>query len=230
MNTPKIIVSTSNAYHHCLRIWIYLFQKNWGVDAPVEIVGYDRPDFDLPDNFTFYSMGAQIGGAKNFSGDLRKYFEQQSLWFLWFMEDSWVKGVNFEELEKIKRLMNAVPACVKINLSTATSIQEHTVYGDIEGLTILENARNSLYRLSMQPSIWYRDYLLKYMIPGMTPWEMEVLPAKDEFRIFGSDHAIVDINEGVTKHNIFDYNLKGISGSQIHEMEDLGLLNAIING
>lgn len=220
----RVICSTSNSYKHLIPVFVYLFNKNWSADQEVEIVGYDKPDFELPPNFSFYSMGEQIGGPENFSTDLRKYFEQQSEEaFIWCMEDNFIKGVNFEELEKIKRLIH-IPNCVKINLSTATLIQTHTVYGDIEGLKILENTKTSKYRLSMQPSIWKKDYLLKYMTPGLTPWKMEVLPAQDDFRIFGSDHQIIRQNEGVTKHDIYKLNLNGVLPEQIEEMKKLNIL------
>lgn len=229
MNDLKICVTTSNNYLHLIPVFCYLFNKNWSPEQKVEIVGYDRPDFSLPENFTFYSMGKQEGGANNFSGDLRKYFARQDAWFIWMVEDSFPTHVNLEELEILKTLMT-VPKCGKINLTTATVIQDYEVFCELGGLEILENTQTSRYRLAMQPSIWRRDYLLKYLTPGMTPWQFEVQPAhNDSWRIFGADHAVAKITEGVTKRDIYKLSLYKVPPEDIKEMEELGILNSSMN-
>src|ERR1035438_568210 len=101
----KIIVTTSDKYHHIIPIFVFLFQKYWGSKQRVELVGYKTPDCLLPDNFTFVSIGEQ-GSKKDFSTDLRKYFEEQDEYFIWSMEDTFLKKtINFESLDVLISLM-----------------------------------------------------------------------------------------------------------------------------
>ena len=56
-----VYVWTSNQLMHCLPAWCYLFNKFWGKEQEVRILGYDKPTFDLPDNFQYISLGKQRG-------------------------------------------------------------------------------------------------------------------------------------------------------------------------
>src|SRR5688572_16100769 len=101
MNDLKIICTTSNSYLHIVPVFCHLFNKFWG--GPCEIVGYEEPE-NLPSNFTFYSMGVQ-GDKKEFSNDLRKYFQKQEAFFIWCMEDSFLRApVNQDTLKMLRVL------------------------------------------------------------------------------------------------------------------------------
>lgn len=222
----KIVCSTSNSYSHLVPIFCYLFNRNWSSEQKVEIVGYEKPDFELPENFTFHSMGKQVGGAENFSTDLRKYFEQQDDFFIWMMEDTFVQLVNFEAIELLKSLI--APAVGRLNLcSRATMLQQHSTWERRSGYHIIQNTQTADYRLCTQPSIWNREFLLKYMTPGLTPWKFETQKAiNDGYIILGVKETVVIHNEGVTKHDIYYLNLNGVPAEQIEEMEKLGILRA----
>lgn len=229
MYSIPFVMTTCNQYHHVLRVAIYLFNKNWDSSIPVEIVGYDKPDFELPSNFNFYSLGKQVGGAENFTTDLRPYFKKQPEWFLWMMDDSFVVGVDSDGIDRLISLC-ALEGCGKINLTRATRIQKHKVYEMSDGSKILEADQDSEYRLAMQPAIWNRDFLIKYFTPGLTPWKAETQSSKnDGWRIIGMDPHPVKSNEGTTKHNIYKLDLHGIPPEQIKEMEDQGILNSTMS-
>ncbi len=226
----KIICTTSNAYKHIIPIFCYLFNKNWSKDQEVEIVGYDKPDCTLPPNFTFYSLGKQEGGPKNFSTDLRKYFEKQDSHFLWLMEDCFIRSVGIDRLNFMHHLAFTNSNIGRISLNEASVLQDHLLTSLSDHFDIVENAPTALYRLATQPSIWNRDFLLKYLTPNLTPWEFETQKSiNDGWRIIGPKEPIVECNEGVTKHNIFDYNFNKVSQLQIIEMRSLGILNNQIN-
>ncbi len=226
----KIIVTTSNAYHHIIPIFCFLFQKYWGSKQRVEFVGYKTPPFfiSLSDNFTFVSLGKQ-GGKKEFSTDLRKYFEQQDDVFIWSMEDTFLKKtVNFESLDILISMIKEIPNIGRVNLSDECIKQDHNYAGYYKGYKFFENTPTAKYRLSTQPSIWRRDFLLKYLTPGLSPWDFETQDSmNDEWSVVGLDKADSPIrhNEGVTRHDIFKYNLEGIEQSVIDEMIQLNLLN-----
>lgn len=219
----KIIVTTSNAYHHLLPIFCYLFNKNWSSKQEVEIVGYDYPKFLLPINFSFVSLGKQEGGPENFSTDLRKYFERQDRWFIWMMEDTFIKKVSLERLNALLLLTESIYDDIgRINLSKECIKQDHV---KIPGSNLYENTQTANYRQSTQPSIWNKEFLLKYLTPGLTPWKFETQECiNDGYRILGFDTPVVYHNEGVTKKDIFKYNFDGVSEEQINEMKQLQII------
>lgn len=222
----KIIVTTSNKYLHLIPIFTYLFNKNWDKHQEVEIVGYDKPDFDLPSNFTFYSLGEQIGNAKNFSTDLSSYFKKQEEWFIWMMDDTFIRFVDFEKLKLLKSLTQ-IKNAGRINLCSRATFLQDNFKSELffDDYKIFENTQTALYRLCTQPSIWNKNFLLKYLTPDLTPWEFETQDSfNDEFRIFGIEEDVVLHNEGVTKHNIYDYNLNNIEEDQITELKNLNYI------
>lgn len=221
MVNMKIVVTTSNNYLHIVPIFCYLFNKNWGSHYDVEIVGYDKPKAELPDNFTFHSMGKQ-GAVNEFSTDLGKYFSEQPDWFIWMMEDTFLKKVDHQALNAIKALA-AVPVG-RIAL-TSDSHKFYTLKYVIKGgIHIYKTPHFSNYRLSCQPAIWNKKYLLRYMKPGLTPWQFECqeCPA-DEFEniCMGRDDAPVSHNEGVRKHDLHTYDLNGLSDDDIAHIKTL---------
>ena len=220
----KWIVTTSNKYHHLLKIFIYLFNKNVSENIKVEVVGYDKPGFDLPSNFTFHSLGKQTDTSKDFSNDLRPYFEKQGEWFIWFFEDSWVKEVDWEKLDALVNLTE-IEKVGRVNLTYAARLQDFIEYGDVDNHRILENTQTARYRICTQPSIWNKQFLLQYLKPNMSPWDFESQdPQNDGWRILGPAGSAVLHNEGVTRHNIYRYNLSGIDSEQLREMRELKLI------
>lgn len=211
----KIICTTSDKYLHLIPVFAYLFNKYWP-GQQCEVVGYTKPN-NLPDNFTFYSHGVQ-GSQNEWSTNLRKYFEQQPQWFVWLMEDTFFKGpVGDIDLLSIYT-ENPVG---RIDLTGDVQHREFSVMSD--GLVLA--SPSSRYRLSTQPSIWNRDYLLQYLTPGMTPWEFETQdPKNDGWDIVGFLHPPVKHNEGVRRFDPHKLNLTGMID------EDIEMIKLLTNG
>lgn len=224
----KIIVTTSNKYLHILPIFCYLFNKYWDSKQRVEIVGYDKPTFDLPANFNFISLGKQTEDKQNFTRDLRKYFAKQDKFFFWFMEDTFIKApVDFRGINFLKSLTEKLPDIGRINLTNEVTKQDHDYLTTIDDYIIYKNNKFSLYRLSTQPSIWNKHFALQYMTEDLSPWEFECQSdhAVDEFQIIGlKDSVPFKHNEGVRKYNIYDFNLEGIDQEVIQEMKMLKII------
>ena len=62
-------------------------------------------------------------------------------------------------------------------------------YGTVEPIegyqdNVLSVTQDSIYRTSLQPSIWRKEYLLSKLKIGMTPWDFElVFPKNDGVKI-----------------------------------------------
>lgn len=202
----KIIITTSDNYHHLLPVFFYLYNKYWG--EPFDLVGHAKPECELPDNCTWVSLGEQQG-PKKWSDQLRSYFEQQPDWFVWMMEDTFLKN-------KVRPC--PVPGMAsRIDLTKDIQSREHTNDG-----RIITAHQNSRYRLSTQPSIWNRDYLLNYLKPNLSPWDFETQdPKNDGCNVIGFVEPIIHHNEGVRRFDTRKLNLDGMC------QEDIDYINKI---
>ena len=205
----KIIISTSDKYQHLLPIFFYLFNKHW--NKPAELVGYTKPD-NLPDNISFHSMG-EDRGPKYWSTDLRKYFESQEDWFIWIMEDTFIKEEVNENKMNDCFAMN-YNGIGRVDLTKDVQKRVHTVNNGYAWAHPM-----SRYRLSTQPSIWNKQFLLNYLHDGMDPWEFETQdPTDDGWQIVSAiDYPIVH-NEGVRRHDIFKLDLNGIEDPEVLQL------------
>ncbi len=221
----KIIVTTSDSYLHILPIFCYLFNANWDSRIQVEIVGYKRPDFKIPSNFKFHSLGTQTSNKKDFSNDLRKYFEKQDAFFIWLMEDSFIKKVDNKALETSISLISKYNQIGRVNLTTEVLKQDNLFLEDLGEYRLFENTQTANYRLSTQPSIWNREFLLNYLTPNLSPWEFETQECiNDDYRIIGLNKNSICHNEGVRRFDLYKYDLEGISDTQLEQMKKLSIL------
>lgn len=213
----KICVTTSDRYHHILPVFFYLYNKYWG--APFELVGYKKPECELPDNCTWVSLGEQ-GDKNNWSTSLRGYFEQQPDWFVWLMEDTLLKQRVREVVDELRlpsyRMLGTFGVGRKCLTDDLTK-RDHTNYGNG-----VEAHPSSRYRLSTQPSIWNKHFLLKYLTPGLSPWDFETQdPINDDWIICGDIIPAVYHNEGVRRHDIYKLNLDGMSPEDIDHINEI---------
>lgn len=195
----KWTVTTSDAYHHCLPIFFKLWERH--INKPLELVGYKKPQ-GLPDYVNWVSLGKQRG-PQFFSDDLAPYFAKQSQWFIWLMEDTFIKG--FDELEFNRMRIMQREDVGRIGLTRDIVNRAHTVYG-----SVAYAHPHTSYRLSTQPSIWNRDFLLQYLTPNLDPWQFEKQPTVDGWKVYGPLKNAIDHNEGVRKHDIYKFDLNGI--------------------
>jgi len=213
----RIIVTTSNLYLHLLPVFTYLFNKYFP-GQQVMVLGYDVPREQMPNNFTFVSMGKQ-GDVSEWSTDIRKWIEaQEDEWFLWLMEDTFLKSpVNLPQLDYACAMM--MPGVGRICLTKDPQNREHTV----DNLGVVWASPNSRYRLSTQPSIWNKAFLLQYLTDGLTPWIFETQdPINDEWAVIGLVDYPVQSNEGVRKSDRFKLDLNGM------QPEDIRHINKIV--
>lgn len=201
----KWIVTTSDKYLHVLPVFFYLFNKHLGYQA--ELVGYTKPE-GLPDNFTFHSMG-EDRGAKYWSTDLRAYFDKQDDWFVWIMEDTFVKGWDEDKYkDSVAMCYNGIG---RVDLTKDVQKRTHTKNNGYAWGHPQER-----YRLSTQPSIWSKQFLMNYLHEGMTPWEFETQDPKDDgWQIVGAVDYPMLHNEGVRRHDIHAFNMDGIDDPEV---------------
>jgi len=213
----KIIITTSDKYHHLLPVFFYLYNKYWG--QPFDLVGYAKPACELPDNCTWVSLGTQ-GAKTEFSTDLRKYFELQPDWFVWMMEDTFLKEQVIGKIDEMRLPSYVLLGSYGVGRKCLTDDlikREHIKH--VDGIEASEDSR---YRLSTQPSIWNKQFLLQYLTPGLSPWDFETQdPKNDGWLVVGDTEPCVNHNEGVRRFDIHKLNLDGM------KQEDIDHINTI---
>jgi hypothetical protein len=211
----KFICTTSNSYLHLIPVFTYLFNKYWSSEQEATILGYQEPKCLLPANFTFHSMGAQ-GDVTEWSTDLRKYFESmEDEWLCWMMEDSFIRSYDPEQFALACSLM--YPGIGRIDLTKDVSKRPHrSEFG------IIWAGPRTQYRLSTQPSIWCKEFLLTYLTPGLSPWQMEVQDAfDDKWAVVGLEKPAIIHNEGVRKWDPHELDLNKFSPEDVAHIKSL---------
>lgn len=219
-NNIKVCVTTSNSYLHLIPVFCYFFNRYWNAEQEVTILGYSQPKCELPANFKFVSMGVQ-GPVTEWSTDKRKYFESiEDDWFILMMEDAFVRRADVDMITNTYKYLqdnwNSVGRC---DLTKDIQNRPHVV---VDNSVVVRAKQDTNYRVSLQPSIWYRPYLLKYLTPGLSPWAMEKQEARnDGWNIIGLLHPPLRVNEGVRKDNIHKLDLNGFPEQDVKHIKSL---------
>lgn len=195
MNNCKIFISTSNNYHRCLLPFAYLFNKFWSDKQEVIILGYDKPNFELPPNFSFKSLGTQRG-PKYYTEDLRNFFNSiDDKYFIYTMEDQFILDyVNLDILNVLLSLVKQEKLVGRANLTNSifqTHMgKKHQTFKSVDGFEIIEYTQDSSFRITCEWAIWDKDYMLKYLQDNLTPWEFEKQKGKDGYNLIGCKNKV----------------------------------------
>lgn len=230
----KLICSTSDNYHHVLKVFAYLFNEYWSEDQVVDVVGYKKPD-DLPKNFVFHQMNNGVQeGIYTYGRDLRAIVEEivEDDYFIYTMEDTFIKKpVDFAVLDAFYELLTPEHKIGRIDLTEGMSYRATELYTNLNGIEILKNPQNVPYRITCQMSIWSKEYFLKRLHSEYSPWDFEIKGTQesyfDGYNILGThrnDRLAVIKNEGVIHKNPANLILSGIEDKLINEMKERKLI------
>lgn len=174
----RVFVITSDKYLGALRPFAYLFNKYWSPEQQVVVMGFAEPSFDLPDNFTFHSMGSMRNyPVGNWSDALIAFLNQvDDEVFCLMLEDYWInKPVDQLAIKMLYDYMIQFQYVLKMDLGTdrlyAAGV---TDYGQCGNLNLLRSDPGSQYHMSLMCGLWRRDLLLRFLIPGESPWQVEL--------------------------------------------------------
>jgi len=173
MRDLTLYIPTCNSYLFLIKPYTFLFNKFWNRIQKVVYLGYDKPRFNLPDNFDFITIGDD-DDLKNWGTDLINFFSSiDDEHFLLSCDDVFlVDHTNFEVYDKLFKYLDN-PKVGRINLDRDTVNRPHKYFDTDGDLTIIEAEQDADYRVSTTLSIWRRDYFLKNLKVGMSPWEFE---------------------------------------------------------
>ena len=212
----NIYVSTSDKYHSCIKPFMYLFNKFWFEKTQVTFLGYNTPDFKLPNNCKFISMGKDEG-PQMWSTGLRKFFtELDEEFFIFTIEDCFI--LSEINMSAYNALIDKLDSSVgRISLSGQLINKSYKTIDKFDDFNIIEASKNIEYRKGTQWSVWNKNFMLEYLKDNMSPWEFELSGDNDEYRILGTDgrvpfyfgDAIKARGRNLNPNNI-EYNLNAI--------------------
>lgn len=243
----KVYVTTSNEYVHVLKIFSHLFNKFWGPHQEVVIVGFDKhPDFDLPENFKFVSLGKQAVPWDDFSADVRNMMDIiEDDYFISLEENEFIiRPVNFQILEAFQPYLN--PQLGRIDFTRGVSTRPHTIIKKEEDYDIISSRPEASYRIAMRAGVWNKSYLLSHCQEVINPYSFEHVATEksrsDGFGILSSNRDWVVTNMDGIKHTQgpFVTNLRSLPPSRSHgipvdeetiqELIDLNFVQPLSNG
>lgn len=226
INRYTVYVTTCDSHIHLIKPFQFLFNRFWSPEQQVVVVGYKPPEFELEPNFTFISLGEQVGGSKKWAEDLRGFFNSISdKQLIYMLEDMFLqRPVDFDLMEQVFKLATDDPLLGRIGFTSGISKRRHNVvrrYKDFDLITLHQQAQ---WRIAVQTSLWNKSFLTRYMRDGYSPWDYEVKGSKsslnDGFNIYSTDRKfVVSQIQSVVRGDFTQLRLDGIDPAAVKEMK-----------
>lgn len=234
----KIFVLTSDKYMKIIPAFAHLFNKYWGADQQAIVCGFSRPDFELPENFTFFSIGPQEAYPfKRWSDALVRVLHAfpKEKYFALMLEDYLItQPVRRDVVRMASDYMQQFQFVLKFDLCADRRYSGFaTEYGMLGDIPIVKSDPNSPYHASLYPGLWNRDLMLKYLlVPNESPHDIEIVGTHrlasygDEVVVVGTvtDPWPLKITLGFRAQNPDGWELDGLSAEDLAELRSKGLV------
>ncbi|GAG97875.1 unnamed protein product, partial [marine sediment metagenome] len=160
----------------------YLVNKYYQPNPQVLVGGFTPPDFDLPANFTFHSIGKMedYPVEKWSDGVIKLLHEIPDEVFFFLLEDAWpVRPINVQAINILHRYMLQFKNVARIDLTSDRfySGGAEIDWNYVAHLDLVKSSRSE-YFSSMMPALWNRKHHLRYFVPSETPWQIELSGSK----------------------------------------------------
>lgn len=175
----RIFVFTCDKYLDALRGFAHFFNKYWSAEQQVVVCGFTPPSFDLPSNFTFFSIGTQedYPVGKWSDGLLRVLYSfPKEKHIVLMLEDYWLcQPVNVKAVTVLYHYIVQFGYVIKMDIVGDRRFAGGvTDYGEVAGIPLVKSDPKSAYHSSLMTGIWSTDLMRKYIIPGESPWDVEL--------------------------------------------------------
>jgi len=170
----RVLVFTCDPYYELLEGFSALFNRHWGPEQQVDVLGFTEPNFDLPSNFVFHSAGRQSDFPPKtiydpFASIINSFPED---YFTMFLEDTFlIRDVDKKLVEKAKqKIINGVADSIAMFWGGGHqyfSCTEHDA-------DFLEYSQEMTYRVNAAPQMMTKDLFFRYMKPGMGLHQYEI--------------------------------------------------------
>ncbi len=189
-NNVRVFCFTSDKYLWAVKGFVHQMQKYW-LGMETVVIGFTEPDFNLPRNFSFHSVGKfKDYPAERWSDAVIEFLNGvEDEIFVLMLEDYWLtRKVDDKAVDLLTWYMQKYPDISSIDLTTDRLYGSNIMdYRSLDTLDLVINSPPAPYHFSLQARMWRRSEILRYLIPGETPWQTEL----DGSRRMIEDRAIV---------------------------------------
>jgi hypothetical protein len=174
----RLAVITSDKYIRALRPFSALLKKYWPDGPDVVVGGYTPPDFPLPHNWEFVSIGKfydyPVSRWSDGLIDFLNIIPDEVVMLA--LEDMWpIRPVFSVIIDMAYDYMQQFRYVARFDLTSDRQFaQGVSFYGKMGGVNLLLSDPDSQYQLSMMPAFWRKEHLLRVLIPNETPWDVEL--------------------------------------------------------
>lgn len=192
-----IFVFTSDKYLKALQPFAWLFNRYWSPEQAVDVIGFAQPEFMLPSNFSFHSLGDMRDYPfGRWSNQVIDYLEIRNdiTHCVILLEDYWpIRPVNLSAIRMLYDYMLQFRNVLKVDLGSDRLYSAGmTDYDNCGFLDLVLSDYRSQYQLSMMGGIWNKELLLRFLVRNESPHEVElngtprVAAAHDEVIVLGT--------------------------------------------
>lgn len=230
----RILLLTSDKYIHAVLPYSYFLKKNWPNHPDVLVAGFTPPDFELPEGFSFHSIGEFRDYPVDRWSDalIKLLYEVEDEVFILTLEDMWiVRPVYDKAVDMAHDYVQQFKYVARFDL---TGDRLHAggakFYGKLGHVDLIFSDPDSQYHLSTMPALWRKEHLLAALIPGETPWQVELsgtprLSAmRDRVIVLGTNAWPMRIHLAFRSGNPGQLLLDGLDQNDVKELKELGLI------
>lgn len=237
-NQPLVVVMTSDNYLLALQPFSYLLNRYWIPNPHVLVAGFSAPEFHLPHNFEFYSIGNQSDYPfKRWSNALHNLLVSDRMrdieTFVLMLEDYWlVRPVDTRAIHILDGYARQFEYVLKIDLAR-DRLYAHGAdleYSHVSYIDLVKSMPGSPYHMSLWIGLWRKDRMLEVLIPDESPHEVELIGTTRLSHIdtpftplvLGTRQSPVNMTLGFRGGNYSKVNIKGLPEEDLAEMRALG--------
>lgn len=231
MKNINIYIITCDKTKHVLNAAIPLMEKYWNIEKQVKILGFDGTGIQLPPNYEFISMKEKQLSIDDWAKDIYSVINNDPNEYVIFMLDDMLvlDYINEEIFNVLLKTCNEDKEIVRCALCIDLQYLPCFVTQNFGDYSIIEQSQHSEYRITTQPSIWKKNYLLDVLLKSKSPWHFETAhPSRDGKRIIGTrgKYACSCMGETALSGRYPNkFNILGLKLSDVKWLVDLDAIN-----
>lgn len=230
----RILVTTSNNYLPILRVSSWLVNKYWSPLPTVLVAGFNPPEFDLPSNYSFLSLGDQKDYPFNlWSNALIKLLHtiDDEVYILFLDDYLPVRYVDTRNIGILVDYAYQFGYILKIDIccDRLYAFGADTNFDYVAHIDLIKSQPGSPYHSSLYPGIWRKDNMLRTLIKNESPHDYELIGTTrvshiQDLVVLGTRNYPLKIALGLRGGESGKLNLSELQPQDAEELHDLGYL------
>jgi len=229
MSTYNIYIITCDKSNHVLNVTIPLLEKYWNIPKSVKILGFGKPNTQLPDGYEFISMRPTQLSIDDWGIDIASIIERDNNELVMFMLDDFlpIDHVNPEILNVLYSKFND-PNTFRCALGIDMHFWGYDIVDKVTDGHLIKMKPESSYRVTTQPSLWRRKSLIQFLRSTTNPWNFETKNNPSSGNVYGTigNYAFRWIEESaLSGRHPNKFNILGMKPSDVKWLLDDKLID-----